>query len=413
MNTKVNCVGIIRESRIDDTRTPLVPLHIEQIKKKFNNIKLIVQPSKFRSYEDKEYEQYGAIISENLNECDIIFGVKEIDPNILIENKTYIFFSHTYKLNTNTLINAQGTPGMDKKELLKAIIQKKIKLIDYENIRDKNGYRYLGFGKFAGIVGCFNTLNLFLAHNKFMSLGRAYKINSYQRIKNILRNMIFPKMKLLVTGDGRVAKGVLELLRETNIKQVNKDEYLTSKFDGPVFCNLQTSDYVYHSKKDTFDLSHFINFPNEYYSSALPYLEISNVFISAHYWDPSSPKIFEQNQINQLTKLQVIGDITCDVDGSIPTTIKSTSIKYPNFYLDKKTNKESKNIQNNLSIMAVDNLPSELPRESSLEFGDGIVEFVLPFLIEKDDGRILNATITENGYFLEKYNYLENYINLE
>ena len=158
-------------------------------------------------------------------------------------------------------------------------------------------------------------------------------------------------------------------------------------------------------------MSHFINFPNEYHSCALPFLKISDIFISAHYWDPSSPKIFEKNQINQLSKLKIIGDITCDVDGSVPTTIKSTSINSPNFYIDKNTMKESEEIQNNIGIMAVDNLPSELPRESSLEFGDGIVEHVLPFLIEKDDGRILNATITENGCFLKKYNYLKNYIN--
>ena len=411
MNTKINCVGIIRETRIDDSRSPLAPLHVEKIKKKYPNIKVIVQPSELRAYKDDEYKKYGGIISEDLSECDVILGVKEIEPNILLSSKTYIFFSHTYKLNTKTLVNAQGTPGMDKKILLKEIIKKKIKLIDYENIRNNNGSRYLGFGKFAGIVGCFNTLNLFLTHNKFMSVGRAYKINNYERIKQILKSIVFPKIKLLVTGDGRVAKGVLELLNETNITKISKDEYLSSDFDIPVFCNLETSDYVKHSEKKDFELSHFINFPNEYHSCALPFLKISDIFISAHYWDPSSPKIFEKNQINQLSKLKIIGDITCDVDGSVPTTIKSTSINSPNFYIDKNTMKESEEIQNNIGIMAVDNLPSELPRESSLEFGDGIVEHVLPFLIEKDDGRILNATITENGCFLKKYNYLENYIN--
>ena len=410
MNTKINCVGIIRETRIDDTRTPLTPKNIIEIKKKFSNIKLIVQPSKFRSYTDKEFKEVGAIISNDLSECDIIFGVKEIDPNILLENKTYIFFSHTYKLNVDTLVNAQGTPGMDKKELLKSIIQKKIKLIDYENIRDKNGSRYLGFGKFAGIVGCFNTLNLFLSIKNFIQLGRAYKINNYERLKKILSKVVFPKLKLLVTGDGRVSKGVIELLEQTNITQVSKNDYLNLEYDKPVFCNLKTSDYVNHNKKKEFELSHFIRFPNEYSSAALPYLINSDVFISAHYWDPASPKIFEKNQINQLTRLQVIGDITCDVDGSVPTTIKSTSIKYPNFYLDKKTMKSSNNIKTSLAIMSVDNLPSELPRESSQEFGNGIVNHVLPFLIEEDDGRILNATITEDGYFLKKYNYLENLI---
>ena len=411
MKSQVNCVGIIRETRIDDARTPLTPIHISQLKKKYSKIKFIVQPSKNRSYKDEEYKNHGAIINEDLKECDIIFGVKEIEPNYLLYNKTYIFFSHTYKLNTETLINAQGTPGMDKKELLKSIIKKKIKLIDYENIRDLNGSRYLGFGRFAGIVGCYNTLNLFLLMNKFMPLGKAFKINNYERLKNNIKNIIFPKIKLLVTGDGRVAGGVMELLKETNIVQVNKSDYLVSNFDEPVFCNLKTEDYVKNKDNTDFDLSHFINFSNEYSSCALPYLLKSDVYISAHYWDPAAPKIFEKDQLNQLPQLQVIGDITCDVDGSVPTTIKSTTIKNPNFFLDRNTMMESKNINNNLAIMAVDNLPSELPRDSSLEFGDGIVKNVLPYLIEKDDGRILNATITQEGRFLEKYSYLENFIN--
>ena len=410
MNTKISCVGIIKETRIDESRSPIAPIHIRKIKKKYPNIQLIVQPSNIRAFKDEEYKNNGALISNDLSSCDIIFGVKEIDPNLLLNNKTYIFFSHTYKLNKETLVNAQGTPGMDKKRLLLSIREKKIKLIDYENIRDKNGTRYLGFGRFAGIVGCFNTLNLFLSHNKYMSLARAYKINNYDRLKNNIRNIIFPKIKLLVTGDGRVAKGVLELLKETNFVQVTKNDYLNSKLEKPVFCNLQTCDYVKHHQNNTFNLNHFINSANEYSSSALPYLKVSNVLISAHYWDPSSPKIFEKDQINQLSNLQIIGDITCDIDGSVPTTIKSTTIDNPNFYLDRKTIKETKNFDNNIGIMAVDNLPSELPRDSSTEFGEGIFEHVLPYLIEKDDGRILNATITENGAFLKKYSYLTDYI---
>ena len=411
MNTQINCVGIIRETRVDDSRTPLAPIHIEKLRKKYSNIKFIVQSSKNRAYDDNEYLKSGAIINEDLSKCDIIFGVKEIEPESLIQNKTYIFFSHTYKLNTETLVNAQGTPGMDKKKLLKSIIHKKIKLIDYENIRAKNGSRYLGFGRFAGIIGCFNTLNLYLSYSKFISLGRAYKINNYERLKHNLSNVIFPNFKLLITGDGRVANGALELLSQTNIMQISKHEYLNSEIDKPVFCNLETCDYISHPVKDDFNLNHFIKYPKEYLSSALPYLKLTDVFVSAHYWDPASPKIFEKNQLNELKKLKVIGDITCDVDGSVPTTTKSTSINEPFFYFDKTTMKESKKSENTIGIMAVDNLPSELPRESSLEFGDGIVENVLPFLIEKDDGRILNATITKEGYFLEKYSYLNNYIS--
>ncbi len=337
--------------------------------------------------------------------------MKEIDVKLLIPNKTYVFFSHTYKLNKETLSNAQGTPGMDKKELLRTILDKKIKLIDYENIRAKNGARHLGFGRFAGIVGCYNTLNLYLEQNSFQPLARAYKINNYRRIIKNLSEVHFPIFKLLVTGDGRVNRGVQEVLKYTNIIKKSPREFLDNNYDYPVYCNLETKDYVTHKVNKNFDLDNFIKFPKEYESTTLEYLKISDLFISAHYWDPSSPKIFKKNQIKEFKKLRIIGDVTCDVDGSVPTTIKSTTIKNPNYYLNTETYSEIDKSKNNLAIMAVDNLPSELPRDSSIEFGNGVINEIIPFMLGHDDGRILNATITDSGRFLGKYNYLKDFIN--
>ncbi|MBI04597.1 MAG: hypothetical protein CMI96_02130 [Pelagibacteraceae bacterium] len=402
--------GVIRESRPDENRAPLAPKHIEQLIIKFPNLNFLIQPSKNRCFSDDEYKNSGAEINENLNNCSVIFGVKEIDTKFLIKNKTYLFFSHTYKLNKETLNNAQGTPGMDKKELLKSVLEKNIKLIDYENIRDKNSKRYLGFGRFAGIVGCYNTLNLFLEHIKKQPLARAYKINSYKRIISNLKNLYFPKIKILVTGDGRVAKGVIEVLKETNIKEVSK-EVFQNEFDHPVFCNLETKDYVTSDKTNTFNLDHFINNPKYYKKNTTQYLEKSDVYISAHYWDPLSPKIFEKNELEKFPSLKIIGDITCDVDGSVPTTIRSSTIENPNFFVNKSTLNETNNKDGSIAVMAVDNLPSELPRDSSNEFGDGIVNEVIPYILKEDDGRILNATIASNGSFLEKYDYLKDYIN--
>ena len=187
--------------------------------------------------------------------------------------------------------------------------------------------------------------------------------------------------------------------------------YWNKKFDYPVFCNLDTKDYVIHNKNKKFELDHFINYPREYQGKTFEYLKESDIYISAHYWDPSSPKIFTKNQITDFTKLKIIGDVTCDVDGSVPSTIKSTTIEHPNFYINKGTFEETSEIENALAVMAVDNLPSELPRDSSREFGNGIVNEVIPFILGIDDGRILNATITEDGRFLDKYSYLKDYID--
>ena len=412
MMTQVNFnLGIIRESRKDETRTPLAPKHIKELKKKFPGIKINIQSSKKRCFNDEEYSKTGATINEDLNFSDLILGVKEVDTNILLNRKKYLFFSHTSKIQPDNSAAAQGTPGMDKKDLLKKILEKKITLIDYDNIRNSAGARYLGFGRFSGIVGCYNSLALYENFLNNLKLPRAFEINNYTLLKNTLTNQKFSKIKILITGDGRVSKGVLELLQFTNINQVSKDVFIKKKFDEPVFCNLKTSDYVTENPVNEFDLQHFIKNPKKYVSIAEKYLVQTDLLISAHYWDPESPKIFELKNLYKFNKLQVIGDITCDINGSIPTTLKSTSIEEPYFYLDRNKHNEIKASSNSLAIMAVDNLPSELSRDSSEEFGDGIVSKILPYIINHDDGRIHNATIIKNGNFLPKYSYLKKYIS--
>ena len=407
MDKQLTNIGIIRESRNDENRTPLVPEHIKKYKESNPNINFIIQPSNSRCFSDEEYELCGAKINENLNECSIIFGVKEIDPNILINNRTYLFFSHTFKINKQ-----QKNIEKHKKDLLLSILNKKITLIDYENIRGKNGTRCLGFGRFAGIVGCYNTLNLLLRVLGKQSLASAYKIDDYERLVLNLKNLYFPKTKILVTGDGRVAKGVIELLNLTNIKAVSKKDFLEKKFDQPIFCNLETKDYVTNNSSTNFNLEHFIDNPQDYSSSALQYLKETDILISAHYWDPSSPKIFENEDLKVLQNLKIVGDITCDINGSVPTTIRSTTIEEPNYWIERYTLKEIDENNDGIAVMAVDNLPSELPRDSSTEFSEGIIKEVLPFLLKEDDGRILNGTITTDGSFLEKYNYLNDYIRI-
>ena len=407
MDNQFTYIGIVRESRNDENRTPIVPADIKKFKKNNPNINFIIQPSNNRCFSDEEYELCGAKINENLNECSIIFGVKEIDPNILINNRTYLFFSHTFKINKQ-----QKNIEKNKKDLLLSILNKKITLIDYENIRGKNGTRCLGFGRFAGIVGCYNTLNLLLKVLGKQSLASAYKINDYERLVLNLKNLYFPKTKILVTGDGRVAKGVIELLNQTNIKAVSKKDFLEKKFDQPIFCNLETKDYVTNNSSTNFNLEHFINNPQDYSSSALQYLKETDILISAHYWDPSSPKIFENEDLKDLQNLKIVGDITCDINGSVPTTIRSTTIEKPNYWIERNSLKEIDKNNDGIAVMAVDNLPSELPRDSSTEFSEGIINEVLPFLLKEDDGRILNGTITTDGSFLEKYNYLNDYIRI-
>ena len=404
-------IAIIREYRIDDNRTPLVPAHIKILLSKFPNMSITVQPSKHRCFSDLEYEEHGAIISEDLSMCDLILGVKEIEPKLLIPSKSYIFFSHTSKIQSDNSAAAQGTPGMDKKELLKEILKKKITLIDYENIRDDLSRRYLGFGRFAGIVGCYNSLNLYLITLGQEPMPRAYELNSYDKLKDNISKKDFGNARIIITGDGRVARGSLEFLEFTNIKKVSPDKYLQNNISSAIFCNITTSGYVSNKDGSDFNLQHFINSPEKYMSILDKYMPSTSMLISSHYWDPKSPRLLNKKDMEKYNNLKVIGDITCDVNGSIPTTSRSSTIVDPYYYVDRKTLKEINKHNHALAVMAVDNLPSELPKDSSKEFGDGIVNEVIPYILKKDDGRIKRATIIENGKLCSSYGYLKEYIN--
>ena len=393
-------LAVLREARIDENRTPLSPNQVSIILNKFSNIKIIVQPSNRRCFKDEDYQKAGAQITDDLSSANIIFGVKEVDISALIEGKTYLFFSHTSKVSQYIGQTLKDDAIIYKKELLKEVIKKKITLIDYENIREISGegYRYLGFGRFAGIIGTYNTLNLYLKLFNKKSLPRAFEINNYKEIKKLISKQNFNKIKILLTGSGRASKGSIELLKQANIRQVSINDYLNNKYDKAVFCKISAKEHV--EKKDGKEISKVKN-----------YLFETDMFIACHYWEPKFPKFFYSNQINKFKNLKIIGDITCDINGAIPTTIRSTSIAKPYYSIDINTMKEIDLSDKGIAVMAVDNLPSELPRDASEEFGSSVISEVLPSLVNKDDGRINRATTASNGKFRLKFAYLNDFIN--
>jgi len=332
--------------------------------------------------------------------------------DIILKDKTYLFFSHTSKVRKDINKTTQNKAITYKKELLREVIKRKITLIDYENIREVSGkgYRYLGFGRFAGIVGCYNTLNLYLKLQKEQSLPRAFEINSYEKIKKLISKQNFSKLKILQTGRGNVAKGAMEVLRHANIKQISVNDYLNKKYNEAVFCNISTREYVERNDAKDYSFQDFTLNPHEYKSKIKNYLFDTDMLITGHYWEPKFPKLFYPNQINEFKNLKIIGDITCDINGAVPTTIRSTSIAKPYYSIDINSMQEIDLGYKGIAVMAVDNLPSELPNESSEEFGDSIMSEVLPYLINKDDGRINRATTASKGEFCPKYKYLEDFI---
>jgi len=399
MKNKKITLSIIREARIDENRTPFSPTQISNLLNKFSNLKIIVQPSKRRCFKDEDYLKAGAQITDDLSSADIIFGVKEVEISTLIKNKTYLFFSHTSKVRQHIGQVIKDKAIIYKKELLKEVIKKNITLIDYENIRDTSGegYRYLGFGRFAGIIGAYNTLNLYLKLNNKQQLPRAFEINNYKQVKKLISKQNFNKLKILQTVKGNVAKGSMEILKYANIKQISLNDYLNKKYDEAVFCNISLSEHVERNDGKDSSYQDFMLNPQKYKSKATNYLHSTDMLITGHYWDPKFPKLFSSNQINKFKNLKIIGDITCDINGSIPTPTRSTSIATTNYSFDINSMKEIDLGSKGIAVMAVDNLPSELPNESSEEFGNSIISEVLPYLINQDDGRINRATTASQG----------------
>ena len=413
MKNKIITLAIIREARIDESRTPLSPTQISNLLNKYSNLKIIVQPSKKRCFKDEEYLKAGAQINDDLGLAEIIFGVKEVEISTLLKDKTYFFFSHTSKVRQYIGQTIKDKAIKYKKELLKEVIKKNITLIDYENVRNISGegYRYLGFGRFAGIIGTYNTLNLYLKLQNQKPLPRAFEINNYEKIKKLISKHNFNKIKILLTGSGRASKGAIEMLKHANIRQVSLNDYLKKKYNESIFCNISAKKHIERKDNKISSYQDFILNPHEYNYKVKNYLFDTDVFITCHYWDPKYPKLFSPKQINKFKNLKVIGDVTCDINGSVPTTIRSTSITKPYYSIDPNSMKEIELGNKGVAVMAVDNLPSELPKEASEEFGNSVMSEILPYLINKDDGRINRATTASNGKFCSKFTYLNDFIN--
>ena len=413
MKNKIITLAILREARIDENRTPFSPTQISNLLNKFPNLKIIVQSSNRRCFKDEDYLKAGAQITDDLRSADIIFGVKEVDVSTLIKDKTYLFFSHTSKVRQYINKATQDKAIIYKKELLKEVIKKNITLIDYENVRNISGegYRYLGFGRFAGIIGTYNTLNLYLKLYNKQPLPRVFEINNYEQIKKLISKQNFNKLKILLTGSGRASKGAIEMLKHANIRQVSINDYLNKKYDEAIFSNISAKKHVERNDGKASSYQDFILNPHEYNSKIKNYLFDTDMFIACHYWDPKFPKLFSQKEISKFKNLKIIGDVTCDMNGSVPTTIRSTSIAKPYYSINTDSLKEIELGNKGIAVMAVDNLPSELPRDASEEFGSGVISEILPYLIDQDDGRINRATTALNGKFCSKFTYLNDFIN--
>ncbi|HET6243528.1 MAG: alanine dehydrogenase [Bacteroidetes bacterium] len=398
-NTKI---GIIREEKTHpDKRVALSPKQCHKLMNQYPGLEIYVQNSKVRSFTDAEYKEQGIPVVEDLSACDILLGVKEVPVDKLIPEKKYLFFSHTIKKQPYN------------KTLLRTILEKKVQMIDYECLKDKNSNRILGFGRYAGIVGAYNGILGFGIKNKLYTIKPAHLCKDRAEVNLELKKVKLPAIKIAITGGGRVANGAIEILTELNISKVSLVDFMETEFNEPVYCQLNATDYTKRIDNTKGQLGDFYANPQHYESTFVPFTKKADILISAHFWDPASPQLFTKEDMkNQEFKISLIADITCDIAGSVPSTLRSSTIQQPFYDYDVMEEKIVPAFgKDTITIMAVDNLPCELPRDASEDFGQDLSKYVIPALLGNDPEDIIErASITKNGNLTLAFNYLKDYV---
>ncbi len=396
-------VGILREGKTPpDKRVALTPEQCVEVEKKFPHVKIFVQPSSVRSFTDIEYANKGIELKEDLSECDILLGVKEVRIEDFIDGKIYLFFSHTIKKQEFN------------RNLLQTVLKKNIQLVDYEVLTNKEGFRIIGFGRFAGLVGAYNGFRALGLREKLFDLKPAHLCIDLVEMYKELDNIKFPPVKIAVTGDGRVAGGVLEVLHHLTITRLSPTDYLKTKnISDAVYTQLLPGNYVKRKDGEAFDLMHFFNHPGMYENAFQPFAKATDLLIASAFWNPKAPVLFTRREAKQSDfKISVISDITCDIEGSIPSTKKASTIDDPFYDYNPQTGEMEPafSSKQNITIQAVDNLPCELPKDASLDFGKNLIDKVFPSLFGNDsDGIIERASITKDGKLTKRFSYLQDF----
>ncbi len=395
--------GLIRERKNPpDRRVVLSPEACQKLLTENPKARLVVEPSPIRAFADKEYTELNLQVAAEMEQCDVLLGVKEVPIEALIPNKKYFFFSHTIKKQPYN------------RPLLRAILEKNIELYDHEVITNSKGVRLVAFGRYAGIVGAYNGFRAYgLKHGLFV-LPKAETLTDQQALISALNSVQLPNIKILLTGRGRVGNGAREMLDAMNLRRVNVGDYLTEDFHEPVYCQIDASEY--NKRKDGVrgNKPDFFANPHEYKSNFTRFTKVTDFYIAGHFYGQGAPYLYTREDARQPDfKISVVADVSCDIDGPVATTIRPSTIADPIYGYDPRTEKETdfKNA-GAVAVMAVDNLPCELPRDASIGFGEAFLKHVIPAFFDRDqEGILARARMTQNGKLTERYAYLQDYVD--
>ena len=395
--------GIIRERKNPpDKRVVLSPKLCQEVIKQFPQAQIIVEPSPIRVFTDQEYRNAGMEVAHKMEQCDVLLGVKEVPIEALIPNKKYFFFSHTIKKQPYN------------RNLLKAILEKNIALYDHEVITGANGLRLVAFGRYAGIVGAYNGMRACGLKWETFQLPKAEALKDQAALVSELRKIKLPNVKILLTGKGRVGHGAKEMLDAMGIRQVEVGEYLEKNFDQPVYCQTDVLDYNKRKDGGQATETDFFTNPEHYKSDFFKFAKVTDFYIAGHFYGDGAPYLYTLEEARHPDfNIKVVADISCDIDGPVATTIRASTIAEPIYGYDPQIGEEVHFMDSNaIAVMAVDNLPAELPRDASNGFGEAFLKHVIPSFFNEDASGVLErARMTADKKLTKTFSYLQDYVN--
>ena len=395
--------GIVKERKNPpDRRVVFSPNELSRLKQEYQNVSVKVEHSDIRIFDDAQYNNLGIEVTDDLSDCDVLFGVKEVPVENLIPNKSYFFFSHTIKKQPYN------------RKLLQAVLDKNIDLYDYETIVDSENRRLIGFGRYAGIVGAYNGIRAFGIKFELFKLPKAETLSGKEALISHLKRVVLPPLKFVITGTGKVGNGAKEILDAIKIKEVSVENYLTKNYAQAVYTQIDVLEYNKRKDGQVLDFTDFYQNPTEYVSDFEKFTKVSDIYITGHFYGNDAPVILTREMLKANDcKIKVVADVSCDIAGPIACTLRSSTIAEPIYgYLPEEHKEVEVFHPAAIVVMAVDNLPCELPKDASEGFGEMFLGQVFPAFFNNDKDGILNrAKITENGKLTPRFSYLQDYVD--
>lgn len=397
--------AIIKERKNPpDRRVVFSPEKCQDVIQKFPEAQFLVETSDVRIFQDSAYQTAGFNVSNDISEANVLLGVKEVPMEALIPLKKYFFFSHTIKKQPYN------------RELLRAILDKKIELYDHETIIKENGARLIGFGRYAGLVGAYNGFRALGIRDRLFKLPKVEHLADLDAVKHELDQITLPSdLRIILSGTGKVTHGAKEILDHLQIKEVPDAAYLSEAFSEPVYCLIDVTEYNKRSDGQPMDKYAFYNDPSGYESDFMRYAKVSDFFIAGHFYGTGAPYLFTREDAKRADfNINLVADISCDVDGPVASTLRASTIADPFYGYDAQSESEVPfGAANSIAVMAVDNLPCELPKDASEGFGTMFLENVIPAFFNGDaDGILERARMTTHeGKLAGRFSYLQDYVD--